>query len=493
MKVINLRILRVIAASLMIINLSWDSLTAAELVSQHSTVVNDTTVWGLPVKDISLKRNGDLMTVKIDMLLRDYKLKGDKVTVFTPILRNGSDSLSLTPIGLYSHIRYIQYLRDGGEGVSGENEISLKNSKRPQNYDLMQSVPFEEWMNGSTLYLRKNEFGCCHTLLESDSVPLAKWYETSFTPEILYLTDIKTETQKIRELSGRAYIDFPVNKTVIYPDYRRNAIELDKIIATIDSVKNDKDITVTSLSIKGFASPEGSYDNNIRLAKGRTEALKDYVQQLYKFPKGFITTSYEPEDWEGLREWVLNSNIDNKQGILSIIDSDLPPDPKNTKIQTTYPVQYSFLLATVYPALRHSDYRIEYMIRQFSDIDEIQEVIKNTPQKLSLNEMYLLANSLHPGSNEFNNVFETAVRMYPNEEVANLNAANAAMNRNDMETAAKYLAKSGQSDEAVYARGVYAFLNGNYTEALRIFGNISSSMPQASEAYEELKELLNIQ
>ena len=372
MKLINLKLLRLLAAVLITFALSWDSLTAAELVSQHSSVVNDTTVWGLPLKDVSLKRNGDLMTVKIELLLRDYKLKGDKVAVFTPILRNGSDSLVLTPIGLYSRIRYIQYLRDGGEGVGGENEISFKNSKRPLSYYLMQSVPFEEWMNGSTLYLQKNEFGCCHTLLESDSVPLARWYETTFAPPFLYLTDIKTETEKIRELSGRAYIDFPVNQTVIYPDYRRNAIELDKIIATIDSVKNDKDITVTSLSIKGFASPEGSYDNNIRLAKGRTEALKDYVQQLYKFPQGFIATSYEPEDWEGLREWVMNSNIDNKQGILSIIDSDLPPDPKNTKIQTTYPEQYNFLLATVYTALRHSDYRIEYIIRQFSDIEEIR-------------------------------------------------------------------------------------------------------------------------
>lgn len=65
------------------------------------------------------------------------------------------------------------------------------------------------------------------------------------------------EAVKIRELKGQAFIDFPVNKTVIYPDYRGKLRELAKIRATIDTVINDKDVEITALSIKGFASPEG--------------------------------------------------------------------------------------------------------------------------------------------------------------------------------------------------------------------------------------------
>ena len=465
---------------------------ASELLKQQ-VIVHDTVLWGLPVTDISVKRNGELMTIGMDMDLKDYKLKGDKVSVFAPVLVNGEQRLELDPVGLYSRIRYIQYLRDGGEGVEGENEISFKYSKRPSDYMLWQSMPYQDWMNGATLYLSHKEYGCCHTLLTEATAPLARWYETAFIPELVYETEIKAEVEKIRELTGRAYVDFPVNKIVIYPDYRNNAYELGKIISTIDSVRNDKDITVKSLHIAGTASPEGPYDNNVYLAKNRTIALKDYVRNLYQFPEGFITTSYEPVDWAGLAEWLENHNLENKDEILAIVNSDIEPYARNSKIKTDYPQQYDWLLMNVYPSLRHSDYRIEYTIRRYNDIEEIAEVIKTTPQKLSLNEMYLLANSLEAGSEAYNEVFETAVRMYPNDEIANLNAANVALQRNDTTRAAAYIAKAGNSDEAVYARGILEVHLGNYDKALEYFNSISERMPQAAKAWQEIYEIINIE
>ena len=63
-----------------------------------------------------------------------------------------------------------------------------------------------------------------------------------------------------------------------------------KIRQTIDVVRNDADTRITALSIKGYASPEGSYSNNVRLAKGRTETLKNYVQSLYAFEPGLRRT-----------------------------------------------------------------------------------------------------------------------------------------------------------------------------------------------------------
>ena len=55
------------------------------------------------------------------------------------------------------------------------------------------------------------------------------------------------------------------------------------------------------------------------------------------------------------------------------------------------------------------------------------------PQNLSLNEMYLVANTYSNGSREFINVFETAVRLFPEDDVAKLNAAIAALSRGDVE------------------------------------------------------------
>lgn len=465
------------------------TMSAAEALAVQSTTADAGEVCGLEISDISLSRSGSAMNVKMNMNLGDLRVKRNQAAIYIPVLVNGEDSLELNPVGVYGAARYMQYIRKANTAIWGPKETSFKYSKRPEVYSFNQTVTYQDWMNGAQLKINRRDFGCCNKLIDLCDAPVSGWSEISYTPECVFQT-AQTVTVKTREITGRAYVDFPVNQTVIYPDYRRNEIELGTIIATIDSVKNDPDITIDALSIKGFASPEGPYDNNVRLAKGRTEALKTYVQQLYKFPEGFIQTSYEPEDWEGLRQWVEASNIDNKEGILAIIDSDLAPDPKNTKIQTTYPVQYKFLLDNVYPALRHSDYRIQYTIRQFVDVAEIAEVIKRAPQKLSLNEMYLLADSLEPGSPEYNEVYEIAVRMYPMDETANLNAANVAMQRGNMEDAGKYLAKAGNSPEAIYARGIFAANNGDYETAMEYFRAAAPSLPKAAEALRVLEQVL---
>lgn len=83
------------------------------------------------------------------------------------------------------------------------------------------------------------------------------------------------EAVKNRAEEGRAYLDFPVNQTKIYPEYRRNPSELEKIKATVDVVKNDANTQITEIDITGYASPEGRYASNARLAQGRAEALKN--------------------------------------------------------------------------------------------------------------------------------------------------------------------------------------------------------------------------
>ena len=219
--------------------------------------------------------------------------------------------------------------------------------------------------------------------------------------------------------------------------------------------------------MKGYASPESPYEHNTELAIGRTAALKKHIGQLYRFADNIIQTDYEPEDWEGLRRYVEQSNIDHREEILAMIDSDLEPDAKETKIKRTYPEEYRFMLQHFYPALRHTDYRIAYVIRSYSDPEEIARVMCEQPQKLSLNEFYLVAGKYEPGTDEFTDVFQTAVRMFPNDEVANLNAASAAIRRDDFETARRYLEKAGDSAEAVYARGALAVREGDCETARR--------------------------
>lgn len=344
-------------------------------------------------------------------------------------------------------------------------------------------------MEGAALKFYRSDWGCCHKLIAQYEGTLGRLRQ-AFFPELIFVQP-KAELRKARSLSGSAFIDFPVDQTVIYPDYRRNTVELAKIQATIDSVRNDVDVTIDSVSLKGFASPESPYKHNTDLAIGRTAALKKHIQQLYHFEPSTIKTAYEPEDWDGLRRFVENSNIDHRAEILALINSDMEPDAKEAKIKKLYPAEYRFMLQNFYPALRHTDYRIDYVIRSFNNVDEIKRIMASQPQKLSQNEFYLVAQEYEPGSDEFTNVFETAIHLFPNDTVANLNAANAAMRQGNYDRARQYLLKAGDSAEAVYARGALAIREKRYDDARRYMKQAAAmGLKQASVTLNELEERL---
>lgn len=230
------------------------------------------------------------------------------------------------------------------------------------------------------------------------------------------------------------------------------------------------------------------YSHNTDLAIGRTAALKKYLNQLYNFKGDIISTDYEPEDWEGLRRFVERSNIDHKSEILALIDSDMEPDPKEALIKKRYPEEYRFMLQTYYPALRHTEYRVTYEINRTDDINKIRETMRTKPSRLTLREFLLLGNACQPGSDEFNEVFETAVRMYPDNETANINAANAALQRGDYTTAEQYLSRAGNSPEAIYARGSLAFIQGDYDRAEQLMQD-ASSIPASRATLDEIARI----
>lgn len=442
---------------------------------------------GVSIKNFNINREGKYLTVKMNLDLNKLDVDANRAVLLTPRLVNGTDSLDLPAVGIYGRRRYYYYVRNGIGSISGESETIYRASSKPDSVAYNNLAEYEKWMDGATLKFHRSDWGCCHEIVAEYEGILGRHRE-AFFPELIFVQP-KAEIMKSRSLSGSAYIDFPVDQTVIYPDYRRNTTELGKIQATIDSVRNDKDVTITSVWLKGFASPESPYKHNTELAIGRTAALKKHIGQLYHFADSIIQTDYEPEDWAGLRRYVEQSNINYRTEILALIDSDMEPDAKEAKIKRTYPDEYRFMLQNFYPALRHTDYRIDYNIRKFNKVEEIKRIMAEQPQKLSLNEFYLVAGKYEPGTDEFTDVFETAVRMFPNDEIANLNAANAAIRRDDFATARRYLNKAGDSAEAVYARGALAIREKDYDTARRYLGKAKEmGLEKATLTLEELDE-----
>ncbi|MCM1483351.1 MAG: DUF3868 domain-containing protein [Muribaculaceae bacterium] len=455
---------------------------AAVASSAHAKDINVATAR---ITNIDAARTDNNLFVAMDIDMSDVTIGSNQELVVTPVIYNATDSLALQPLLFAGRNRYFNEIRNG---LDGDPYLFRSGDKARTNYRV--TVPYQPWMSNSEVKLNYSVRSCCNeTVAAPEPMPVCalNMEPPVFAADFVYIAP-DVEIDKFREEAGSAFVDFVVNKTDIRPTYRNNAVELGKIQNTIDLVRNDKDVTITGVDIHGYASPEGPYDNNVRLAKGRTEALKQYVRNLYKFEDDFITTAYTPEDWGGLRKYVENSNLENRQGILDIIDSDLAPDPKNTRIQTTYPEQYAFLLKNEYPALRHSDYVVRYKVRAFYDPQEILKVMRTAPQKLSLAELYAAAQSLEPGSDEYNEVFDVAVRMFPADPVANLNAANAAMGVGNYKAAERYLDKVGSSDQAEYARGVLDALQKRYSSARAHFSK-ASGVPAAAAAMKSIDEL----
>lgn len=444
-------------------------------------------VDGVSVKNLRMERNGRYITIDMLWDLSGLEVDANRAVLLTPWLVNNNDSIDLQSIGVYGRRRYYFYVRNSESMLSGKGEKSYKASEKPDTIEYHYMVPYTEWMNGSVLSLHRSDYGCCSSLLTEQNGILGRHTE-AFFPELVYVRP-QGQNEKQDSLEGSAFIDFPVDQTIIYPDYRYNTVELGKIQSSIDSVRSDMDITITSVWLKGYASPESPYAHNEELAIGRTDALKKHIQQLYKFEGDIITTDYEPEDWAGLRRYVERSNLEHRTEIIALINSNLEPDAKEWKIKHTYPEEYRFLLQNCYPALRHTDYRIAYTIRSYSDVEEIKGIMRERPQKLSLNEFYLAAQEYEPGTDEFAEVFETAVRMFPDDTIANLNAANAAMRRGDLTSAKRYLAKTDDSPEAVYARGALAILQKDYDSARHYLNEAKSlGLQQAGITFEQLEK-----
>ena len=274
--------------------------TLLGIADMSAEAVKDTKdiIPGVSVERLNIERDGRYLTVEMEFDLTALDVDANRAVLLTPRLVNGPDSLSLPSIGIYGRRRYYYYLRNGISTISGESEKSFRASDKPGQLEYDKHLLYGEWMDGATLRLHRSDWGCCQTILAEYDGELGRHRE-AFFPELVFVKPT-AEIMKSRSLSGSAYIDFPVDQTVIYPDYRRNTVELGKIQASIDSVRNDKDVTITSVWLKGYASPESPYRHNTELAIGRTAALKKHIGQLYNFADSIILTDYEPEDWASL-------------------------------------------------------------------------------------------------------------------------------------------------------------------------------------------------
>ncbi len=430
----------------------------------------------------SAKKVGNDLVLKMNMDLSRLHVSKSQSVVLTPVVSKGDSIAAFPSLVVNGRQRHVLYQRLKRPATEREMTVA-EATATPVSY--VASTPYAAWMKGASVKLVSDSCGCGWSNLG----PSASQQVAYLDPEYPLCFVTPAAEVKSYTLDGSAFLDFPVNRTEIHPEYRKNPRELTKIIQTIDAVKTDANATITHISIHGYASPESPLSNNTRLANGRAAALRDYVCQLMSLPQSIFDVKATPEDWDGLRRYVADSTgITHRKEILALIDTDMDLDEKEAKIKKAYPDEYQYMLHNWYPALRHSDYTVNYTVRSFT-AEEAREILKTKPQQLSLNELYLVANLYQPGTKEYEEVFQTAVRLFPDSPEANLNSANVALREDRLDEAEKYLAKAGNSGAAVHARGVLAAKRYDYATARTLFQQAEAAgVKESTEALKLLAE-----
>ena len=425
----------------------------------------------ISVKNLQVSRTQDKTIVEMDFVLDQLNVPSNRYRAFTPVIKSkdGTHQQRLRTLIVSGRRQDIVFERDGIDPLYAANcDRVRRQNGQPQQYAYTDGVVNQPWFKNADVYVESDLCGC-GDLMKNEQTHLASLLPPN-PYDFIALTDVvPIHVKKDRKLHGSAYVTFVVNKWEMKPDYMDNRRELRKITDTLDVMASDANVSVKEIKIHGFASPESPYEHNEMLAKNRAQSLTNWLKQQYKLPANvFAPAEATPENWEGLRKAVVEADeamLPHKQEILAIIDDgSLPPDPKEWRIKIRYQDEYRYLLREVYPGLRRSDYDISFNFSDFT-LEQAKEIYKTRPYQLSVRELWDVAQTMEPGSAEYNKVLQTTVNVYPDDATANLNLANVAIRQKDLLKAETLIDKAGDSAEADQTRAVLCILKQEYDKA----------------------------
>lgn len=213
--------------------------------------------------------------------------------------------------------------------------------------------------------------------------------------------------------------------------------------AMADIKADEANKVLNNVEVTAYASPDGEYDLNEKLAGNREGNAAKYVEKQLKKAKleGNVDTKYTAEDWEGFKELVEKSNIQDKEVILRVLSMYTDPERRETEIKNLSSV-YGTLADEILPQLRRARLTLNYELIGRSD-EQILNTYASAPKDLSVEEM-LYAATLVEGASDKEAIYKKVTEIYPADYRAFNNLAELAYKNNDLETAINYLQKAAK-------------------------------------------------
>ena len=378
-------------------------------------------------------------------------------------------------------------------------------------YTMKTNFTYEDPMLNSDLYARFDAKLGKKTV----SIPEVKiGYGVLATSQLLSRCNMTGATapdafQRIIDQKQEANIKFLINQANLRASELNTVSikDLGKILREIND--NEETRALQNIEVSAYASPDGKYSFNEKLAEKRQNVSADYLKgELKKIKmKADVDTKFTAEDWEGFQELISKSNLQDRDVILRVLSMYKDPEEREEQIRNMSEV-FTDIKESILPELRRARLIVNYEVIGRSD-EQILEQYKSDPSKLSDEELIYGANKLvtDPAARQQWN--QTISRQYPSDyrplnnlaqlaiasgnnaqaqaylkQAASINKNAAEVNTNlallalkdgDIAAAESYLAKGSGSDTFKEVMGNLNLAKGNYTQAASDLAGVMSN------------------
>ncbi|MFR9567061.1 MAG: hypothetical protein SNH13_07385, partial [Rikenellaceae bacterium] len=161
----------------------------------------------------------------------------------------------------------------------------------------------------------------------------------------------KDSYKRVTNTTTKADLIYSINSSKVAPKSVKSQ-DIDAFTANVDAQsKNDR--ATQKLYAKGYASPDGKETLNDKLSKSRSESGKVAMEKLLKDYGLSIDAAAYGEDWDGFKELVMKSNIQDKNLILQVLSLYSSATQRESEIKNMTSV-FGSLKSEVLPQLRRT-------------------------------------------------------------------------------------------------------------------------------------------
>lgn len=245
--------------------------------------------------------------------------------------------------------------------------------------------------------------------------------------------------------------------------------------AALDEINANSRKTLKGTEIVAYASPDGGESLNDKLSDKRAGSAE---KAWAKVVKGHEATDPAVksigEDWEGFKELVSASNMQDKDLILRVLSMYSDPNVREREIKNMSSV-YKSLADNILPELRRARFITNVEYKNYTPA-ELTALVRDNIDVLD-EEALLRAATLVNDPAAKQNIYRQAIQKFGSDR-ARFNSAVTYLESGDLAAAKSALSGVKSTDGCVTnLKGVVAMREGNYDEAARLFA--STDCPNA--------------